>query len=75
VPIRSNGLFQTDYNFRQRALEKMIVEKPEHFFELSGDAACFDCLFHLSLSFRLKSLLLIPAEAVCRIAPAGEKKK
>lgn len=75
MSVCSNGLFEADNNFRQRAIKKVIVEKSKHFFELSSHAACFNRLFHFRFPFAFKSLLLIPAEVVSRLTPAGEKKK
>ena len=75
MPICANGLFEADYDLWQRAIKKVIVKKSEHFFELSCYATCFNRLFHFRFPFAFKSLLLIPAEVVSRLTPAGEKKK
>lgn len=75
MSVCSNGLFKADNNLWQFAIKKVIVEKSKHFFELSCYATCFNRLFHFRFPFAFKSLLLIPAEVVSRLTPAGEKKK
>ena len=73
MSIRADCLFQTDYNFRQHAIKKVIVKKSEHLFKLSGHAAGFNGLFHFRCPF--SSCFRSPPKRLAGLAPAGEKKK
>ena len=46
VSVSANGLFKAYNHFWQLPAIKVIVQKAEHFFQLSGYAACLDGLFH-----------------------------
>ena len=74
MSVCSNGLFEADNNFRQRAIKKVIVKKSEHLFELSGHAAGFNGLFHFAVLSR-RFVFRIPQKRFAGLATAGEKKK